>query len=84
MTRDIFAFTLTTTEEFEKGGTIFSTDGDFVGRILYKSKTTLEGNYTYHVESTKDLFERINAKEVIPYHVGQYYVSTCNVRYTRD
>lgn len=36
MTRDVFVFTLTTPEEFEKGDTIFSTEGNPVGRILYK------------------------------------------------
>ncbi len=52
-----------------------------VGRILYKSKTPLEGRYTYHVESTKEMFERIESGEVALYEIEDYSAYRCDTVY---
>lgn len=81
----IFAFSTSANEKFyDKGEIIFSDDGDVVGRVLKCLKvenTEDEVFYAYDIESTKDVYEKLEKGEMKMWRMEQCKVHPCYMSY---
>ena len=81
----IFAFSTSAYEKFyDKGEIIFSDDGDVVGRVLKCLKlenTEDEVFYAYDIESTKDVYEKLEKGEIKMWRMEQCKVHPCYMSY---
>ena len=85
--KTVYTFTIRTTTELPAGAnSIFGEDGAFIGRILHRSKNTVdEANpfYSYDVESTPEYFEKLNNGYKL-YKIDNFSVDGSSVVYTRN
>ncbi|MEG1567889.1 MAG: hypothetical protein RR347_09415 [Anaerovoracaceae bacterium] len=87
----MFAFTLTTKSKLEEQHSLFSTDGDIIGRIIYKTPNfkdeydeyEYKGTYSYHIESDESKYNALLDKKIIVAYADDYAVSSCNTYYIR-
>ena len=80
----IFAFTLTTEKDFDVHDTLCDTEGGIIGRILRKSPSYRGDYFTYDVESTKEIYEKLERGEIKIYGIEKYDVSCCSTAYTKN
>ena len=81
----MFAFSTGSNEKFyDKGDIIFSKDGDTVGRVHKCLKVTTPGDevfYAYDIESTKDVYEKLEKGNLKMWRMEQSKVHPCHVSY---
>lgn len=83
---DMFAFTLNTKSELGQENVLFDQSGNVIGKVLSKSSTFKDdykefeysGNYHYEIESTKEIFEKLERGE-IRLNLKEYSVSLSNI-----
>lgn len=78
----VFAFTLCSEADLS-GCSIFSDKGELVGRVLKKRESCYGTRFSYDIESTESLYEKIESGEIRLYGIESYDVRCCNTRYTR-
>lgn len=79
---EMFLFTIHT-ETILHEGSLFSDKGDVVGRIIKMKKPHQGNEYSYDVESTKEIYRKIEAGEMQIYGADPYWVTSCSTWYTR-
>ncbi len=87
----MFAFTLTTKSVFQENSTLFSSDGNVIGRIIHKSpkfkgeydEHEYEGTYSYHIESDESKYKNLLDRKIVVSNADNYAVSSCNTYYVR-
>lgn len=80
----LFAFTLTTKKDLDVHDTLCDTEGGIIGRILRKSPPYRGDCFTYDVESTKEIYEKLERGEIKIYGIEKYDVSSCSTAYTKN
>jgi len=78
----IFAFTLHTEKEFDKGDSLFDTSGEVIGRILSKLKLSNSTGFSYDVESTKKTYEDVESGAIRIWSLDKYSVHKASTYYT--
>ena len=82
----MFVFSLYSKSNLNQGNAPFNQTGDFIGRVLSKSPTFKDdyeefeycGNYHYEIESTKEIFEKLECGE-IRLNLKEYSVNLSNI-----
>ena len=84
----LFVINITTKEKWGDGDTtLFTEDGDMVGRTLSYHKNEVDPNnvfYSFDIETDEDMYEKLKSGEIKLHHIKEYYVSKSNIAYYRD
>ena len=84
----IFAFSMSTeTKFYDKGDTIFSDNGEVIGRVLKCMKVNIDEEnvlYSYDIESTKDVYEALDKGDMRIWKLEKYTISTCSTWYINE
>ena len=84
--RDIFTFTVTTTDDLRDPPGFFTTEGEFVGRVLRCNKNDVDPKhifYSYDVESSAEMFERLSCGVAKLYKVDDYTIGRSSTHWVR-
>lgn len=84
MSDSIFAFTLHTDKELNKGDCLFDTSGEVIGSILSKIKLWDNNGFSYDVESTKKIYADVESGAIRIWNLDKYSVHTASTYYTRE
>ena len=83
----MFVLTLITRKEYYKNSSIVCADnGDVIGRILSRKKSTFptgENYFFYDIESFQDIYSDLEQKKIRLYRVDDYDVCPCHTYYTQ-
>ena len=84
---DIFTFTVTTTTDLGDPPELFTTEGEFVGRILRSNKNDMNPKHVFYscdVESSRDMFEKLSSGMVKLYKVDDYTIGRSSTHWVRQ
>ena len=83
--KKLFVINITTKENWGDGDTtLFTEDGDMVGRTLSYHKNTVDPNnvfYSFDIESCEEMYQKLKSGEVKLYGIKEYHVGKSNVLY---
>lgn len=86
--KSIFTITVITKENYGEGDpTLFTENGDMVGRTLAYRKNDIDSDnvfYSFDIETSEEMYNKLKSGEIKLYHLKEYSVHKSNLTYYRD